>query len=223
MAMVLPKGSHGAYREQIVLDERAVVKAPKGCSHVQAATLPMNGLTARRALDLLGLKAGQTLAVTGAAGILGGYLIQLARKDGLKVIADASEADEAMVKSLGPDVVVRRGDDVATRIRQHCPDGVDGLADAAVLNELAVAAVRDGGSFTSVRGFKGAPQRGINFTATFVREYDREFEKLDRLRQFAEDGVLKLRVAETYPPERASEAHRRLEARGTRGRLVIAF
>jgi NADPH:quinone reductase len=222
MAMVLPKGSHGAYREQIVLNERAVVKAPKGFSHVQAATLPMNGLTARRSLDLLGLKAGQVLAVTGAAGIYGGYVIQLAKNDGLKVIADASEADEALVKSLGPDIVVRRGDDVAARIRQHFPDGVAGLADGAVLNELVVPAVRDGGSFTSVRGFKGE-QRGIKFTTTFVREYDREFEKLDRLRQLAEQGVLKLRVAETYPPERASEAHRRLEARGTRGRLVITF
>jgi len=223
MAMVLPKGSHGAYREQIVLDERAVVRQPKGFSHVQAATLPMNGLTARRSLDLLGLKAGQTIAVTGAAGIYGGYVIQLAKNDGLKVIADASQADEALVKSLGADIVVRRGDDVAARIRQHWPDGVDGLADGAVLNELVIPAVRDGGSFTSVRGFKGTPQRGINFTTTFVREYDREFEKLDRLRQLAEEGVLKIRVAETYPPERASEAHRRLEARGTRGRLVIAF
>ena len=223
MAMVMPKGSHGAYREQIVLNERAVVKAPKGFSHAQAATLPMNGLTARRSLDLLGLKAGQTIAVTGAAGIYGGYVIQLAKNDGLKVIADASEADEALVKSLGADIVVRRGDDVAARIRQHCPEGVDGLADGAVLNELVVPAVRDGGSFTSVRGFKGTPQRDINFTTTFVREYDREFEKLDRLRQLAEQGVLKIRVAETYPPERAGEAHRRLEARGTRGRLVITF
>ncbi len=223
MGMVLPKGSHGAYREQIVLNERALVKAPKGFSHVQAATLPMNGLTARRSLDLLALKPGQTIAVTGAAGIYGGYVIQLAKNDGLKVIADASEADEALVKSLGADIVVRRGDDVASRIRQHCPDGVDGLADGAVLNELVVPAVRDGGSFTSVRGFKGAPQRGINFTTTFVREYDREYEKLDRLRQLAEQGVLKVRVAETYPPERAGEAHRRLEARGTRGRLVITF
>jgi NADPH2:quinone reductase len=223
MAMVLPKGSHGAYREQIVLNERAVVKAPKGFSHVQAATLPMNGLTARRSLDLLALKPGQTIAVTGAAGIYGGYVIQLARNDGLKVIADASEADEALVKSLGADIVVRRGDDVASRIRQHCPQGVDGLADGAVLNELVIPAVRDRGSFTSVRGFKGTPQRGINFTATFVREYDGEFEKLDRLRDLAETGVLKVRVLDTYPPERAGEAQARLEARGTRGRLVIAF
>jgi NADPH:quinone reductase len=223
MAMVIPKGSHGAYREQIVLNVRAVVPAPAGTTHVQACTLPMNGLTARQSLDLLGLSPGQTLAVTGAAGAYGGYVVQLAKAEGLTVIADASEADHALVTALGADIVVRRGNDVATRILEHFPHGVDGLADGAVLNERVIPAVRDGGAFTSVRGFIGEPQRGITFTATSVRTYDGEFEKLDRLRQLVESGAITLRVAATYPPERAAEAHRRLEAGGTRGRLVIEF
>ena len=221
MAMVVPKGSHGAYREQIVLDARAVVAAPAGTTHVEACTLPMNGLTARLSLDLLALSPGQVLAVTGAAGAYGGYVIQLAKTEGLTVIADASEADHALVQSLGADIVVSRGDDVADRIREHFPDGVDGLADGAVQNELVVPAVRDGGAFTAVRGFEGEPQRGIRFMPTWVRTYDCEYEKLDRLRQLAEDGALTLRVADAYPPEQAGEAHRRLEAGGTRGRLVI--
>jgi NADPH:quinone reductase-like Zn-dependent oxidoreductase len=74
-----------------------------------------------------------------------------------------------------------------------------------------------------VRGFKGEPQRGITFTTTSVRTYDGEFEKLDRLRQLVESGAITLRVADTYPPERSGDAHRRLEAGGTRGRLVIEF
>ncbi len=223
MAMVIPKGSHGAYREQIVLDARAVVPAPAGTTHVEACTLPMNGLTARRSLDLLALSSGKTLAVTGAAGAYGGYIMQLAKAEGLTVIADASETDHELVSSLGADIVVRRGDDVALRIREHFPDGVDGLADGAVLNELVIPAVRDGGAFASVRGFKGDGQRSIAFETTFVRAYDGEFEKLDRLRQQAESGTLTLRVADVYPPERAGDAHRRLEAGGTRGRLVIEF
>ncbi len=149
--------------------------------------------------------------------------MQLAKAEGLTVIADASEADHALVTALGADIVVRRGDDVTSRILAHFPHGVDGLADGAVLNEKVIPAVRDGGAFTSVRGFIGAPQRGIRFTATSVRTYDGEFEKLDRLRQLVESGAITLRVAATYPPERASEAHRRLEAGGTRGRLVIEF
>ena len=223
MGMVVTKGSHGGYREQIVLDAKSVVLAPAGKSHAEAATLPMNGLTARRSLDLLGLSPGQIVAVTGAAGCYGGYVIQIAKADDLTVVADASEADEELVKSLGADIIVRRGEEMADRIREHFPDGVDGLADGAVLKELAIPAVRDGGAFTSVRGYQGDGQRNITFTTTFVREYDGEFEKLDRLRQLAEKGAITLRVAKTYAPDQAPEAHRRLEAGGTRGRLVIDF
>jgi len=223
MAIVVPKGSHGAYREQIALDARSVVRAPAGATHAEACTLPMNGLTARLSLDLLKLSPGQVIAVTGAAGAYGGYVVQLAKAEGLTVIADASEKDEKLVASFGADIVVRRGDDVASRIRSHFPEGVDGLADGAVLNERVIPAVRDGGAFTSVRGFPGVPQRDIRFSTTFVRNYAQEFEKLDQLRQLVEDGRMTLRVAEVYPPERAADAHRRLEAGGTRGRLVIRF
>jgi NADPH2:quinone reductase len=223
MAIVLPKGSHGAYREQIALDARSVVHAPAGKTETESSTLPMNGLTARLSLDLLKLSPGQVIAVTGAAGAYGGYVIQLAKTEGLTVIADASEKDEELVASLGADIVVRRGDDVASRIRSHFPQGVDGLADGAVLNELVIPAVRDGGAFTSVRGFEGIAQRDIRFTTTFVRNYAHDFEKLDRLRQLVEAGRITLRVAEVYPPEKAADAHRRLEAGGTRGRLIIQF
>ncbi len=223
MAMVVPKASHGAYREQIVLDQRAVVPIPARASIVEACTLPMNGLTARQSLDLLGLKPGQVLAVTGGPGAYGGYVIQLAKTEGLTVIADAAPQDEALLQSLGADIIVPRGDDFAGEVRKRFPDGVDGLADGALLNAAAIPAVKDGGSFTSIRGFIGEPQRDIRFTATFVRTYDGEYEKLDRLRQLVEAGALTLRVAGTVPPERASEAHARREAGGTRGRMVIIF
>lgn len=223
MAMVIPSGSHGAYRESIVLAVDSVVRAPAGSTHMEAATLPMNGLTARMSLDQLALEPGQTLAVTGAAGCYGGYVVQLAKADGLRVIADASSADEQLVRDLGADVVVPRGDDVAARIREVAPDGVDGLADGAVQRELAVGAVRDGGSFASVRGWEGSGERGITFNVTMVRQFDHRADLLDRLRQQTEDGLITLRVAASYPPEEATEAHRRLEAGGTRGRCVIAL
>src|SRR4051812_31701570 len=66
MGIVVPSGAHGGYRESLVLPADSVVRAPKGASDVEAATLPMNGLTARLSLDLMGLSPGQVLAVTGA-------------------------------------------------------------------------------------------------------------------------------------------------------------
>lgn len=223
MAMVVPLGDHGAYRESIVLSADSVVKAPAGYAHVEAATLPMNGLTARQSLDQLALRPGQTIAVTGAAGAYGGYVVQLAKHDGLRVIADASPADESLVRDLGADVVVPRGDDIADQVRRVIPDGVDGLADGAVLAQLAVGAVRDGGAFVSVRGWTGTDERGIIFHRTSVRNYDHRCDLLDQLRQQVEERVVTLRVAATFPPEQAADAHRRLEARGTRGRCVIVF
>lgn len=223
MAIVVPRGSHGAYAEQVVVPIESVARMPREASFTEAATLPMNGLTARLVLDLLALRPGQTLAVTGAAGALGAYVVQLAKAEGLHVIADASPADTALVRSLGADEVVARGDDVAERIRAIVPDGVDGLADGALLNEKALPAVRAGGALAAVRTVSYESERGITIHPVWVREYAREQAKLDQLRQLAEDGVVTLRVAQTFAPERAGEAHRILEAGGTRGRLVIEF
>ena len=222
MAMVVNSGNHGGYRESIVLSADAVVRAPANATLIEAATLPMNGLTARQSLDQLALRPGQTLAVTGAAGCYGGYVVQLAKADDLKVIADASPADAPLVRSLGADIVVPRGDDIAAQIRKVAPDGVDGLADGSFQSGLAVGAVRDGGGFASVRHWTGA-ERGITFHSTWVRSYDHRADLLDRMRQQVEDGLVTLRVAATFPPEQASDAHRRLEAKGTRGRMVILF
>ena len=223
MAMVVPNGDHGAYKENIVLDQNAVVKAPENTTHIQASTLPMNSLTARLSLDLLDLSKGQVLAVTGSPGAYGGFVVQLAKADGLTVIADSNDSDKSLLESLGVDIIIPRGEGFAERIRQEFPDGVDGMADGALLNEAAIEAVKDGGSFTSVRGFKGEPQRDIDFTATWVTAYDCKKDKLETLCKQAESGVLTLRVADSVKMENAAEAHKKLEAGGTRGRMIIEF
>ena len=223
MAMVIPSGSHGAYRESIVLSADAVARAPAGASHAEASTLPMNGLTARLSLDQLALQPGQTIAVTGSAGCYGGYMVQLAKADGLRVIADASASDEQLVRDLGADIVVPRGDDISAQIRKVAPDGVDALADGAVQNELAVGAIRDGGQFASVRGWRGNGEREITFHVTLVFSYDHRADLIDELRRQTEAGLVTMRVAATYPPEEAAETHRRMKAGGTRGRCVITF
>ena len=223
IGMVIPDGDYGAYREQLVLNQDAVVFAPKNTSHEEACTLPMNSLTARLSLDLLNLTPGQVIAVTGGPGAYGGYVIQLAKCDGLIVIADSSDSDESLLKDLGVDIIISREKSFVDQIREHFPDGVDGLADGALLNEKAIEAVKDGGSFTSIRGFEGLPQRDIKFSSTWVTAYNCDYEKLDKIRQQVDDGMVTLRVADTVSPENAAEAHKRLEGGGTRGRMVIKW
>lgn len=225
MAMVIPRGSHGAYRESIVLQADAVTRAPVGANHAEASTLPMNALTARQSLDQMALQPGQTLAVTGSAGCYGGYMVELGKADGLTVIADAAERDMQLVNDLGADIIVPRGDDISDQIRRVIPGGVDGLADGAVQNQLAVGAIKDGGQYASVRGWRGPDggERGIAFHVTMVFTYDRRADLLDALRQQVEDGQVSLRVNSTYPAEQAAETHRLFKQGGHRGRFVITF
>ncbi|WP_327314887.1 NADP-dependent oxidoreductase [Streptomyces sp. NBC_01235] len=224
MAVVVVSGTRGAYAEHLVVPAESVVRVPAGATDVEAATLPMNGLTARMALDLLQLPAGATVAVTGAAGAVGGCAVQLAKADGLRVIADAAPKDEALVKELGADVVLPRGTEFPELVRREIPDGVDGLVDTAGVAGLAIRAVRDGGRVaSSVGGVEVPGERGIEIRHTLVPQYAREHAKLDRLRQLAEEGSLTSRVARTLPAEQASEAHRLLEVGGLRGRVVLTF
>jgi NADPH:quinone reductase-like Zn-dependent oxidoreductase len=223
MAIVMPAGGRGAQAELVVLPEDSVARAPEGSSLAEAATLPMNGLTVRRALDLLQLEPGRTFAVTGAAGAVGGYAVQLGALEGLRVIAVASRADENLVRGLGAQEFVPRGDDAAAHIREVVPEGVDGLLDAAVIGPPILPAVRDGGRFAAVRPFGGEPERGIQIDLVGVGAYAHNQQALDQLGRLVEQGKLTLRVAETFSPERAGEAHRRLQEGGVRGRLIIEF
>lgn len=222
MAIVFPKGPYGgAYAERVVVPAEAVATAPKGATFAEACTLPMNGLTARLILDRLDLRPGQVLAVTGAAGAVGGYTIQLAVAEGLRVVADANPADESLVRGLGADVIVPRGEGFARAVLAAVPEGVDGLVDAAVIGAPVLPAVRTGGSLAAVRPFTGVAERGITVHEVLVVDYAREPTKLDQLRALAEKGAITLRVARVFAPHQAADAHRLLEAGGNRGRLVI--
>jgi NADPH:quinone reductase-like Zn-dependent oxidoreductase len=229
LAMVNPtRPAGGGYAEWVVLPTAWVVAAPAGTGHAEAATLPMNGLTALHALDQLALPPGSTVAVTGAAGAVGGYAVQLARSAGHRVLADAAAADVELVRALGAEEVVARGPDVADRFRAAAPDGVDGVVDAAVIGAPLVAAVRAGGALAVVRGDDpqtraAAEQRGVRLAITFVHAYDGRRDKLTRLRDLARTGDLSLRVGARFRPEQAAEAHRRLAAGGLRGRPVLEF
>ncbi|MFJ4647329.1 NADP-dependent oxidoreductase [Streptomyces bobili] len=221
MAVVVVSGTHGAYAEHLVVPAKSVVRVPTGATDIEAATLPMNGLTARMALDLFELPAGATIAVTGAAG---GYAVQLAKADGFHVIADASPKDEQLVKELGVDVVLPRGDAFPQLLRREIPDGVDGLVDTAGVAGLAISAVRDGGRMaSSVGGVQVTAELGIETRNTFAPQYAHEHAKLDRLRELAQKGSITPRIARTLPAEQATEAHRLLEAGGLRGRVVLTF
>lgn len=224
MAIVLPTVTgRGAQSEQVVVPAASAVRVPEKITLEEAATIPMNGLTAVRALDLLDLKPGQTLVISGAAGAVGAYVVELGAAKGLKVIAIASPSDETFLRGIGAEHLVPRGHDAPHAVRALVPEGVDGALDAGLIGPSLLAAVRDGGGFAVIRGFEGETERGITVHRVSVSDYARNTAALDNLGQLAASGKLALRVAETFPPERAGEAQAKLVAGGVRGRLLITF
>jgi NADPH:quinone reductase-like Zn-dependent oxidoreductase len=224
MAAVSPRRPEGgAQAELLVCDAASVVPIPSGVSLSQAATLPMNGLTAKLGLAMLALKRGETLLITGGAGLLASYAIPLARRDGLRVLADAKPEDEELVAGFGADVVVARGEGMPDAVRRVAPDGVDGVFDTALLGRAAFPLVSDGGGFAVVRGWREDEPERIRIHRVMVATVLDRTDWLEELRELASAGELQLRVAGEYPPERAAEAQQAMEAGGLRGRAVIVF
>ena len=221
MGIVVPDGEHGAYRDDVVLPAASVVGVPRGLTDAEAASIPMNALTACLALEVLGLDAGATLAVTGAAGAMGGCMVQLAKAAGLVVVADAKDDDEELVRSLGADSVVPRGPGFAAGVRSEHPDGVDALVDASLQGSEVASAVRDGGSVVTVRGWDGNGDQRISYHSIRVRWVAERLDLLEHVHDLVESGLLLARVADVFPAAEAAAAHRRLEAGGVRGRLVL--
>jgi NADPH:quinone reductase-like Zn-dependent oxidoreductase len=215
----------GSHAELVVVDAASTVQLPTGASFAQAATLPMNGLTAKLSLETLDLSGGESLAVSGAAGVLASYAIPLAKDLGLRVLADAAPRDEALVASFGADLVVPRGDGFCDAVRAASPDGVDGLLDAAVLGRAAFGAVRDGGAVAYLRVWDGKEieEREIRVHRVAVVYAMDRTDWLEELRDLVGTGRIRLRVAGEWPAERAAEAFAATAAGGVRGRMVITF
>jgi NADPH2:quinone reductase len=206
------EGGHtGTYTEVLLADPAWLAPIPAGVDPVDAATVALNGLTAQQALTMLGLPAGARVLVTGASGGVGGFAVQLAAAAGLDVTAVASTGDEAFVAGLGAKEVLARGAAVPAA-------AFDGVLNAAAADGV-IAAVRDGGAFVTVTD-PSVPrtERGIRVSKVGVEP---DSAGLAALLGDLAMGRLVTRVAGRMPLSDAAVAHRRVEAGGLRGKLVL--
>jgi NADPH:quinone reductase-like Zn-dependent oxidoreductase len=198
----------GAHADETVLPADAVAHVPDGLDLVEAASLPLNALTALQALDLLGPADGRTLLVTGGAGALGGHAIVLASRAGWRVTALARDADAAFL--------VRSG---AEPLAELAGQSFDAVLDAAVLLDSALAAVREGGTFVGVApGSPVTAERGVTVHTVSVEP---DSEAIAGLLGLAAEGTLELRVAGQVPLQDAAEAFVKVSGGGQRGRWLL--
>jgi NADPH2:quinone reductase len=212
----------GSYAEQIVVSEKSVAALSPEVDLKGAATVPMNALTAALSLEFLGLKAGQTVLVSGGAGMLGGSAIQLAKAAGLTVLANVADKDADLIQGFGADHVLPRNDFDAA-LRAICPEGVDGMIDGALIGQDVSHLVRDGGGIVSLRGSYVIDDARLRVLNVSVLKGMEDTKLLQHIADQINTGGLRARVAEIYPYADAQTGHRVTEAGGIRGRVVLAF
>ncbi|POM27314.1 Mycocerosic acid synthase [Actinomadura rubteroloni] len=120
----------GGWASHVVVDAADVVPVPDGVGAAEAEALVVNGITAWQMLHRKArVRAGQTILVHGASGGVGSVLVQLARAAGVTVIGTASARHHAALRDQDVVPVDYRADDVAARVRELAPGGVDAVFD----------------------------------------------------------------------------------------------
>jgi len=183
-----------------------------------AGGLPVIVETAWRCLEQLGVKAGQTLLVSGAAGGIGSAVIQLARLRGIAVIGTASAPKHDYVRGLGA-TPTTYGPGLRERVRGLAPRGVDAALDVAgsgIIPEL-IDIVCDPARVLSAADLR-APQYGAKFCHGPSKNPERILAEVARL---CSEGLFHLHVEQTFPLEQTAAAQEMSAAGHVTGKLVI--
>jgi NADPH:quinone reductase-like Zn-dependent oxidoreductase len=197
----------------------ATVVAPKpaGLDWQHAAALPVAGETAERVLDLLGVAAGETVLMHGAAGGVGTLAVQLAVARGARVIATAGPANQDYLSSLGATATLY-GDGLVERVRTLAPEGVDAVFDLAGKGALEDSITLRGGTdrVVTIADFR-ARQLGVTFSSGSP---DKSAARLAALAEEAAEGKVVTMVT-AYPLDQAATAQQVSDAGHVRGKLVL--
>ncbi|WP_336645021.1 NADP-dependent oxidoreductase [Microbacterium sp. USHLN186] len=207
--------SGGTFAERVAVPVSAVARKPASLSWEQAGALPLAGGTALRALDALGELSGRTVLIHGGAGGVGSFAVQIAVASGARVIATASERNHEYVRGLGGEPVVY-GDGLAERVREMASGSVDAVADFVGGVLPATLAVLDaGGPHVSITDGAVA-QHGGRYI--WVRPDGTQTARLGAL---ADEGRLRVEIAQSFPLEQVADAFRASQGGHIRGKLVI--
>lgn len=207
----------GTFAERIAVPSAILAPLPDSLGFADGSALPVCVLTARMLVDAAAIGDGDLVLVTGAAGMVGGFAMQLARTRGARVLAAVRESDADEARRLGAEMVVGTGSELETVVRGQ--GGVDACLDTVGLGAGGVVCVRDGGAFvTSVPTAVPDPTREI---APQTVQVQPDPGALAELVGRVVAGEPSVRVAENLPLEAFHDAYARLERGGLRGKIVL--
>ncbi len=227
----------GTAAEYIALDADLVTPLPDHVSFAEGATLGIPCMTAHRCVFMAGPVQGRTLLVTGGAGAVGHYAVQLAVWAGARVIATVSSAEKAArARAAGAaDVIDYRTQDVAAAVHEATAgQGVDHVVDVDFGGNLAttVGVVKQGGS-VSIYATNGdrtprLPVRelmqknvALHFMVLPLSPHGARQRAQQDIAAWTGSGRRLLSVAATFPLARTADAHGAVEAGGKVGTVVV--
>ncbi|HEX5515195.1 MAG TPA: NADP-dependent oxidoreductase [Gammaproteobacteria bacterium] len=206
-----------AYAQHVVVDASQIVRKPESVGWYPAAVISASGQAAHTALHALEVGPGDTLLIHAGAGGVGSFAVQLGQLWGARVIATASERNHDYLRSLGA-IPVAYGPGLAQRVRAVAPQGVTAALDAAGSNALdtSVELVKDRRRIATLVDLDRAAALGV----LAVRS-QRSIERLNELVALHASGRLQVLISQAFPLERAADAHRLVETRKVRGKVVL--
>jgi NADPH:quinone reductase len=231
------KRPFGTAAEHIALPAAQAVRLPDSIGFAEGACLGIPAMTAHRCVFADGPVAGRTVLVTGGAGAVGNYAVQLAKWGGAAVIATASsEAKAALAREAGADHVVNyRAEDVAGRVKALTGgSGVDRIVEVDFGANLAasVAVLKPHGTIATYASMADSEPKlpfytmmRLNHTIRLVFVYElteAEFgQAIADITRWLESGAARHRIAARFPLDRLAAAHEAQEAGTAPGNIVV--
>ncbi|MFC5406162.1 NADP-dependent oxidoreductase [Cohnella soli] len=208
------------YAEYIVVGANQITLKPKTMSWAEAGGLSGNGQGAYIALKAIGVQKGDTILIHGAAGSLGAFAVQLAKEWGATtIIGTASESNHDYVRSLGA-VPVTYGEGLVERVRAIAPQGVDAAFDTAGAEAVwaSIELVKDRSRICTFAAHELIEKLGLRVVRT-----ERTAARLAELAELHSNGKLRILIRQIFPIDQAADAHRLIETRHGRGKIVLTF
>lgn len=159
----VPLSKIGAFAEYAAVKQTAVAKVPDYLSDDEAATVPLTALTALQALELMQVKAGEKIFISGGTGSLGAMAIPIASRMGLSVATNGNGENEERVKRLGAEQFIDYKKQDYKDVLSDMDYVLDTLGDRELEKEFGV--LKEGGSLVSLRGLPNgefAKRMGMN-------------------------------------------------------------
>lgn len=213
----------GAYAEYVAAPARQFARKPTSIDHVEAAALPLTGLTSWQALtETASLKPGQRVLVHGAAGGFGHVAVQIAKALGAYVIGTARSSKHPFVRKLGIDEVIDYTTVDFAEVLRELDVVLDPIGGDNSNRSLRV--LRRGGVLVSLAGRDDVPApaearaRGISSGFTLVEP---DYAGMLAIAELVRAGKLRPEIDAVFPLEQAAAAHRRGELGGNTGKIVL--